>query len=95
MPTFNDVDIDIEVTQKINIDFEVYCNTCGAGLCGESDTRKSRNRGYLQVSVNVCPDCMKEKDEEIKNLQSEKDDLENQVYKLEQEIEKVREYYNA
>ena len=66
-----------------------------AGLCGESDTRKSRNRGYLQVSVNVCPDCMKEKDEEIKNLQSEKDDLENQVYKLEQELEKMREYYNA
>lgn len=93
MPTFND--IDIEVTQKIDIDFEVYCNTCGAGLCGESDTRKSRNRGYLQVSVNVCPDCMKEKDEEIKNLQSEKDDLENQVYKLEQELEKMREYYNA
>jgi len=95
MPTFNDVDVDIEVTQKIDIDFEVYCNTCGAGLCGESDTRKSRNRGYLQVTVNVCPDCMKEKDEEIKNLQSEKDDLENQVYKLEQELEKVREYYNA
>ena len=93
MPTFNDVDI--EVTQKIDIDFEVYCNTCGAGLCSESDTRKSRNRGYLQVSVNVCPDCMKEKDEEIKNLQSEKDDLENQVYKLEQELEKMRKYYNA
>jgi peptidoglycan hydrolase CwlO-like protein len=93
MPTFNDVEI--EVTQKIDIDFEVYCNTCGAGLCGESDTRKSRNRGYLQVSVNVCPDCMKEKDEEIKNLQSEKDDLENQVYKLEQELERVRSYYNA
>ena len=93
MPTFNDVDI--EVTQKIDIDFEVYCNTCGAGLCGESDTRKSHNRGYLQVSVNVCPNCIKEKDEEIKNLQSEKDDLENQVYKLEQELEKMREYYNA
>ena len=93
MPTFNDVDI--EGTQKIDIDFEVYCNTCGACLCGESDTRKSRNRRYLQVSVNVCPYCMKEKDEEIENLQSEKDDLENQVYKLEQELEKMREYYNA
>lgn len=93
MPTFKDVEV--EVTHKIDIDFEVYCNTCGNGLCGESDTRKSRNRGYLQVSVNVCPNCMKEKDEEIKNLQSEKDDLENKVYELEQEIEKVRKYYNA
>jgi uncharacterized protein YceH (UPF0502 family) len=93
MPTFND--IEIEVTQKIDIDFEVYCNTCGAGLCGESDTRKSRNRGYLQVSVNVCPYCMKEKDEEIKNLQSVNDDLEKRVYELEHELKKLREYYNA
>ena len=36
-----------------------------------------------------------ELNEEIKNLQSEKDDLENQVYKLEQELEKMREYYDA
>ena len=84
MLTFKDVDI--EVTQKIDIDFEVYCNTCGTGLCGESDTRKSRNRGYLQVSVNVCPNCMKEKDEEIENLQSEKNDLEKQVYELKQKL---------
>lgn len=83
MPTFND--IEIEITQKIDIDFEVYCNTCGAGLCAESDTRKSRNRGYLQVSVNVCPHCMKEKDEEIKNLQSVIDDLEKRVCELEHE----------
>lgn len=93
MPTFNNVEI--EISHKTDIDFEVYCNTCGAGLCGESDTRRSRNRGYLQVSVNVCPNCMKEKDEEIKNLQSEKNNLEAQIYELEQEIEKMREYYNA
>jgi len=82
MPTFTDVEI--EVSQKIDIDFEVYCGTCGAGLCGESDTRKSRNRGYLQVSVNVCPECMKEKDEEIKYLKSEIDALEDKIHKLEQ-----------
>ena len=59
-----------------------------------------REIDYLRVSVTDncnlrCVYCMEEKDEEIKNLQSEKDDLENQVYKLEQELEKVREYYNA
>lgn len=90
MPTFKDVEI--QVTQNIDIDFEVYCNTCGAGLCNESDTRKSRNRGYLQVAVNVCPTCMKEKEEEIKKLQSEKDDLENKIYELELELEKLKEY---
>ena len=92
MPTF--YDFEIELTQKIDIDFEVYCNTCGAGLCGESDTRRSHNRGYLQVSVNVCPNCMEEKNEEIKNLQFEKEELENQVDELQQELEKMREYYN-
>jgi peptidoglycan hydrolase CwlO-like protein len=90
MPTFDDVEI--EITQKIDIDFEVYCNTCGSGICSECDTRKSRGRGHLQVTVNACPNCMKEKDDEIKNLQSEKDDLENQVYKLEQELERIKNY---
>ena len=93
MPTFENVEI--QVLQNIDIDFEVYCNTCGAGLCSESDTRKSRNRGYLQVSVNVCPTCMREKEEEIKKLQSEKDDLENKVYQLERELEKLRECHSS
>lgn len=82
MPTFENVDI--EVTQKIDIEFEVYCGTCGCGLCNVSDTRKSRNRGYLQVSVDVCPDCMEEKNEEIRNLKDTINELEDKIYKLEQ-----------
>lgn len=87
MPTFEN--IDIEVTQKIDIDFEVYCNTCGAGLCGESDTRRSRNRGYLQVSVNACPSCMKIKDDEIKSLQADIEELNNAIYRLETQLSNV------
>jgi len=65
MPTFEN----IEVTAIADIDFEVFCATCGAGLCNESDTRKSRGRGYLQVTVNVCPKCMGEKEDEIQKLE--------------------------
>lgn len=87
MPTFENVDI--EVSQTIDIDFEVYCGTCGTGLCGESDTRKSRNRGYLQVSVNACYKCISEKDEEIKNLQIEIDNLQKYISKLEDKTENI------
>lgn len=79
MPTFDN----IEVTTEVNVDFEVYCGTCGAGLCGVSDTRKSRNRGYLQVTVDACPDCMKAKDTEISNLQAE---IERLTIELENKI---------
>ena len=64
MPTFND----IEITTTIDVDFEVYCGTCGAGLCSESDTRLSRNRKYAQVTVNACPNRISKKDDEINEL---------------------------
>lgn len=79
MPTFDN----IEVTTEVSVDFEVYCGTCGAGLCDVSDTRKSRNRGYLQVTVDACPDCMKAKDTEISNLQAE---IERLTIELENKI---------
>lgn len=75
MPTFEAV----QVNTEIDIDFEVYCGTCGEGLCGESDTRKSNNRGYLQVTVNACPNCMAEKEREIDELKEEIKSLENEL----------------
>ena len=78
MPIFED--IEVEMSTKIDVEFEVYCGTCGAGLCIESDTRRSRGRNYLQVTVNACPSCIKEKEDYIK-------DLENQISELEQRIE--------
>jgi hypothetical protein len=79
MPTFSNV----EVSHQVDIDFEVYCGTCGAGLCSESDTRHSRNRNYLQVTVNACPKCIAEKQEEIDNLKDEIQDLLIQISQLE------------
>ena len=79
MPTFENV----EVTTTADIDFEVFCGTCGAGLCNVSDTRRSSRRGYLQVTVSLCPDCKNNYEEEISILKSEIADLENQLSKYE------------
>lgn len=79
MPIFENV----EVSVTTDIEFEVYCGTCGAGLCGESETRRSSRRGYLQVTVNACPTCMAQKDqereEEVERLQRRIEELENEV----------------
>jgi len=77
MPTFEDVEI------KASVDFEVFCGTCGKGLCYESTTRVSRNRGHAQVEVNACPHCMKEKDNEIERLNDEIEALKEEIEKLE------------
>jgi hypothetical protein len=77
MPSFDN--IEIEVTTKIDVDFEVFCGTCGKGLCSEFDTRRSRGRNYLQVSVNACPACMKDKDDEISDLKDRITELKNKL----------------
>jgi hypothetical protein len=53
MPTFN-----------FDLDFEVYCGGCGAGLCNDSDTRESRKRNFPQVVVNPCSVCLESAREE-------------------------------
>lgn len=46
MPTFD-----------IAVEFEVFCS-CGNHMCGETDTRNSRNRNSPQAVVNPCPRCL-------------------------------------
>lgn len=88
MPTFNDVEVTLY--DKIDIEFEVYCGTCGAGLCSESDTRRSKNRNYLQVTVNACPYCIEEKDLKIKEKDLEIEELKLKIEKLYNEIDKLK-----
>ena len=85
MPTFEGV----ELTVTADVDFEVYCGTCGAGLCFESSTRKSRNRGFAQVEVSACPDCIKEKDNEIEELKAEIETLQEHIDSLKEQLESV------
>jgi NMD protein affecting ribosome stability and mRNA decay len=84
MPVFED----IEVTVSTSIDFEVFCGTCGAGLCDQSDTRHSRSRVHAQVTVKVCEDCLETARQEIR------EDLENQIEGLQEELRELKEKLN-
>lgn len=39
-----------------DLDFEVYCATCGAGLCNQSNTESTRS-GF-RVTIEPCKRCM-------------------------------------
>lgn len=80
MPSFSG----IEVTVQADIDFEVFCGTCGAGLCNVSDTRESRSRRMPQVTVEACANCMENaKDEGREEAESE---YEQQLSELRKEL---------
>jgi len=71
MPSFSG----IEITATVDVDFEVFCS-CGAHMCGETDTRNSRRRNAPQAVVNACQSC-------IKNATSP---LEDRIAELESEL---------
>jgi TolA-binding protein len=73
---------------SFDVEFEVFCGTCGAGLCGQSDGRNSRNRHQPQVTVEVCKDCVEKAtqpiEDELSEMQSRIDELEREVEDLKQ-----------
>lgn len=54
MPIFN---VSIESIET-KVEFEVFCSTCGAGLCGLSKTGNTSRRGMSYVEVEPCPNCI-------------------------------------
>jgi hypothetical protein len=58
-----DIKIKQEVEYDVNID--VYCGTCGNGLCRYTDVNDRR----MSFTVEACPYCMAEKEEKIKELE--------------------------
>ena len=74
MPVFENVSVETTV----DVDFEVYCGTCGAGLCNESDVSRSNRRGFA-VTVNDCPNCMQVKQDEIDELLEKIEQLESKI----------------
>lgn len=52
MPTFN-VPVD-----DVSFDFEVYCATCGAGMCNETEVSTTRTRSVPCIRVNACQRCI-------------------------------------
>jgi hypothetical protein len=70
---------------SFDVEFEVFCGTCGAGLCNQSDTRKSRTRSENQVTVEVCQNC----------IEKAETPLRERIEELEQLLEETREQIPA
>jgi len=70
---------------SFEISFEVFCGTCGAGLCNQSDSRKSRHRGEDQVTVEVCQFCIDKAEAPLRD----------RIEELEQLLEEAREQIPA
>ncbi len=82
MPRFR-----VEIDHVIDYDFEVFCGTCGSGICDHADTRTSRSRHYPQVTIELCKHCAKEWQTKIDDLNKKNDNLQDEVNKLVNEVE--------
>jgi hypothetical protein len=93
MPSFEHTG---EVT--VTVEFEVFCGTCGAGLCNRSETGKTNRRQQLFVSVEACEKCLEKaredshsdgyhsRDDEAESLNDAIVNLEDRIRELESEL---------
>lgn len=58
----------------MTFDFEVYCNTCGKGICYQANVSDDR------IDMEPCPYCEE-------NHKNEKIELEKRIEELENDIE--------
>lgn len=49
-----------KVETEIDVDFEVFCGGCGAGICNNSTGGQTKQRGHPYVKVNPCEKCLAE-----------------------------------
>jgi len=68
---------------EFTVDFQVWCATCGKGLCGYSSTKN------WDLNVEACPYCIDQKDDEIRSLEREITNLNNQIESLKDEINEM------
>lgn len=45
---------------SVEVEIEIYCDTCGTGLCNQSTGAKTRNRGASSIRVEVCKSCIED-----------------------------------
>lgn len=67
-------------TFQVDVDFEVFCS-CGAHMCGETETRNSRHHNAPQAVVNACQRC----------INAATAPLEDRIAELEAELAEARE----
>jgi tRNA(Phe) wybutosine-synthesizing methylase Tyw3 len=68
---------DIKIKEEIELDvnIDVYCGTCGVGLCGNTTVDNRR----MSFTIEACPNCMEAKEKKIKELEKEVERLEETV----------------
>ena len=44
---------------EISVNIEVYCATCGDGICNLTESTKTRQRQEPCFRVEACPTCIK------------------------------------
>jgi len=75
------------IEETIEIDIEVYCATCGSGLCGQSTVTKTYNRGVHSVRVEVCDECIQNAISDVRHdLEDKIDELEGIIVGLKEDI---------
>lgn len=43
---------------EIAVNIEIYCASCGQGICNYADAGKTRGRGEPIFTITPCPKCM-------------------------------------
>jgi molecular chaperone GrpE (heat shock protein) len=51
---------------SFEVEFEVFCDACGAGICHQAEGRNSRTRNAPQVTVQPCDTCMEKAKEKAR-----------------------------
>ena len=80
MPTFNNV----EITETADLDFEVYCAGCNAGLCSNCTTKKTYNRGANRLDIEPCKRCSESAREE--GADKAREEMQARIDELESEL---------
>lgn len=83
----------------LEIEVEIYCDTCGSGLCNRTDYVRTRNRQEHSFRVEACDECIdKAVEKAVENKESELqeiiDDLRDQIENLKESLKEANEASN-
>lgn len=88
MPSFT-----VETTCAVDVDFEVFCERCGAGLCNQSSTGSTSRRRSPYVRVEPCDKCLENEFEKgADSRDGELDDLRDKIRDLETRLQTAERY---
>lgn len=56
-----------DITTEVEIEVEIYCMRCGAGLCKQSKAGNTHGRNAPFIEVEPCEKCLETAKEEGRN----------------------------